>query len=420
MKLTDYSNAASLTGSEKYPVLQNGRVRLSPVNTFYHEKLVFVSNRNDYANSSDVTAPSDNYSRTYRVKRWSHKTLASWGHRLVYANSRALASNETASTNPIMIRAAVESVDGTMSYPVYFNGRREAVIDAGGYVMSDPVGITLPANTAFFIRTTVKVALTGELWPVGQALVTAEGESYTNSDNVDNLINMGANGNPSLGPVAVVGTVVERIPSVLIMGSSAAVAGTDSAIEAGNPTRDMGYAARLLNNEFGYVRIARNSEPVENVLADTRRASLISALKPSHVVCLYGAPNIANGNSFATVQTRLLTLWQRLADQGIRVLQATLTPVTTSTDAWATLENQTPAATTAVRRQVNDWIRTKPTPLSGILDACALVEDNSVSGKQGLWKVDGTANKYTTDGTIVSVFGNGLVAAGLDKSVISF
>ena len=67
------------------------------------------------------------------------------------------------------------------------------------------------------------------------------------------------------------------------------------------------------------------------------------------------------------MQTDLVAVWQQVASLGIKVIAVPFTPVTTSTDKWATLGNQTPVAN-ATRQTINTWIKTVPAPLYGVID----------------------------------------------------
>lgn len=55
-------------------------------------------------------------------------------------------------TPTVTLRAAVEYPAGTY-YPIYFNGKRDITLEPGGDELSGAVGITIPANTQYFVRT---------------------------------------------------------------------------------------------------------------------------------------------------------------------------------------------------------------------------------------------------------------------------
>jgi hypothetical protein len=66
-----------------------------------------------------------------------------------------------------------------------------------------------------------------------------------------------------------------------------------------------------------------------------------------------------NSPTFTSVATNLVSVWRRLADRGMKVMQTTITPFTTSTDSFTTTGNQTIATdrSSSVRLTINDWIR---------------------------------------------------------------
>jgi hypothetical protein len=70
--------------------------------------------------------------------------------------------------------------------------------------------------------------------------------------------------------------------------------------------------------------------------------------------------------------------------------------------------NQTPAATEANRVSLNTWLRTVPSPLTGVVEIADVFE---TARNSGLWKVNGTANYYTTDGIHPSALGHTDAAA---------
>jgi lysophospholipase L1-like esterase len=428
MKITNYTTAAALTNTVKVPVLQDGTLKLTPMETFNIDRPVFISNRNEFYMSDNpytaTTATDPTLSQCFRAKRWSHKTLTTVGPRLVFTTSRLTASGETQNANNIMVRASVENLTaGGIPYPVFFNGRREVTIEPGGFVISDPVGVSLPPNTAFYVRTNVRVANENETWPAISTIITADGESATAADNTDTTTSMGGStngGRAMFAPVAILGSVGQKVPSVLLLGSSSAYGTGDSMTASDNPNRDNGYLSRMLSNEFCYAKQCRASHTLLHYMTDSRRRlALITALKPTHVICQIGGNDITNGANLATVQSRFQSVWSTLTAQGIKVIQSTITPTTTSTDAWATVENQTVVASNAVRVQVNDWIRTTPTGLWGFIDPAAVVESSSNSGK---WRVDGGAWSY--DGTHLTAAAHyqttlGLIAAG-GKNLFTF
>lgn len=113
------------------------------------------------------------------------------------------------------------------------------------------------------------------------------------------------------------------------------------------------------------------------------------------------------GNSALDKQQNL---WASMRTGGIQVvLRPSLTPVTTSTDNWATEANQT-AATAATKTAHNAFL--SQSAEQGVVDFYEFL--TSVRGvDQNKWKVDGSAFYATADGTHPSATGYSLLAGEL-------
>jgi hypothetical protein len=134
--------------------------------------------------------------------------------------------------------------------------------------------------------------------------------------------------------------------------------------------------------------------------------------------------------ALATVQANMITIWKLLAGYGIKTWQTTIAPHTSSTDAWATIGNQTilnPSTDNAPRITFNNWVRDGAPmlagvavaagsnatgtlragqsghPLAGYMELADVVESSRDSG---YWRVDKV--RTVTDGSFsdVSIFTN--------------
>lgn len=143
----------------------------------------------------------------------------------------------------------------------------------------------------------------------------------------------------------------------------------------------------------------------------------------SATMCSMGLNDISDGSTVAVVKTRLERLWRALAAQGPPLFIGMLTPISNSTDAWATPTNQTrytgggsvpttqyptddPTYLTSVYGQVAMWVSQDGAPMTvdgttfkigqvnhpveSLLDWTAYLRQLSTSWK---W-----ANTATTDG----------------------
>ena len=347
---------------------------------------------------------------TERTYRWSH--LSPLGHRisglqLVYCNWYMSTTTEVDNDNAIVVKAAVD-IAGTV-YPVFFNGQRTVTIQPGAQVVSDPLGIDIAANTTYFTRTFVQVQA-AEKWPLSAASGTqsglGEGNIATDETNVgdDTVTATSAGG---YGPSAIIGRVNDRLPGLALIGDSI-TRGTNTVAVAGHN----GYPAIWAANKIaGYLNISRGSwranydGNVTPPLRRLKRFSLMAACGITDLVYQSGINDVINSRSDAQIQADILAFANAATALGIRCHIATITPSSTSSDSWATVENQTPHANAQVGRDNNDWRRTVPAPFVSCLDVADLVESERNSW---LWKVG-----YTGDGLHPLVAGASAIAAAL-------
>lgn len=367
-----------------------------------------MTNRGHLANLSQSSGSFRNV--VWRNAYWSSKRQPMTSVTLVYSNSFLDASGEHDGLNTIFVTAAIEYNNG--HYPVSFGATRECTIAPGGIAKSDPVTVSIPPDTMFWVRQNVRTANATEKYPTGYVSLASLGEGYSTTTPLAQVDALGAlTGvlqSNMFGPVAVLGTSIETAPPhVAIFGSSSAF-GTGENFAALGVRGDRGYLQRLVSNNFGQVVMATAGDNLGQWLsASSRRMAILAATRPSHVVNQLGSNDILNSASAATVQSRLQTLWDQLAAAGYRVLQTTFSP--SSTGSWATLAGQTPTFT-ATRAQVNAFIRTVPPPLVGVLDVMAITESSPGSG---LWRIDG--GPWTADGT--HTIRHADIAAALSTSV---
>ena len=133
----------------------------------------------------------------------------------------------------------------------------------------------------------------------------------------------------------------------------------------------------------------------------------------THAFGNFGANDFPQTRPLLGFQREAIRFWQWLSVNGIKYWQCTLTPYSSSTDGWGTVENQTPHAQDARRTGFNDWIRdgapltgTEPDPagirighpdhpLGGYIEAADIAES---SRNSGVWTVDPVYGAAPTDG----------------------
>lgn len=288
--------------------------------------------------------------------------------------------NEANSGQPTTVECAVEYPAGVMTR-VTFAGANQGVYVAAGTIMSDACPVIIPDGAMFWLRIW-KSNAAGMLGAVGQpARLSGFGEAFNLGTTVTNMVMSGTithNGSYHSTPTAILGMTQKT--SVLLVGDSRVVGLQDNT--ASSQTGDTGEFARSLGGNYGYITVAVSGESAQGFWGNSSfRASLKQYV--SHVICNYGI-NDLNGGGFtlANMQTLYPYIWAALGAPTKPVYQSTLPPVTTSTDSWATVANQTVASWESIRVAVNDWIRTQgDVQLAGIFDITRCLESAENSGK---------------------------------------
>jgi hypothetical protein len=137
-----------------------------------------------------------------------------------------------------------------------------------------------------------------------------------------------------------------------------------------------------------------------NCATNPRLSNFIAASGRISYVSL-GTNDIAAGNSAATIQTNLTTIYTAILADHVdnRVILSTIPP----NDLWVTPDQYTDPRY-AVRAAVNAWIKALKVPKLYIADVNQYVEDfTSRGGQGGLWKagyqVSGADSHYSSEGS---------------------
>lgn len=306
---------------------------------------------------------------------------------LVYGNYYDF---DTPGPNNITIKAAIHY--GGKVYRLYFpNGTRSFVLEPGADVETKAAGFRAKKGEGFYVRTMVTVGA-GEKFPRGLVAYTNRGEGFKNGDIVDGGAT-DAQGQFVYHPVAIVGRPKSPTPAVLIVGDSIASGAQD------NP-QDRGFIPFALGADTPWIRVSKGNESCVGFKQDVAQYRLRLAKYCTHAIVHVGTNDLAAGQTFANLQASLTELIGLLNDYGLKSYVCTIPPRTSSTDAFATVENQTSAAPgdaafgpNSHRSKANDWLRSKPPGVIGVFDTGAICESSVNSGK---WKV--TTPPATTDG----------------------
>lgn len=289
--------------------------------------------------------------------------------------------SELASGATTTIECAIEYPSGTYTR-VTFSGTNQGVMASGGSIVSDPIAVAIPNGAMFWLRTW-KANTAGMLGAdTNPHVLTGFGEATQTGATVPNVVMGGAissNATYLSTPSAIL--AMTKKPSLLLVGDSRVVGLKD--LPATSRTGDSGEFARALGGSFGYICCAMSGESAQGFWG---QGAVRRSLKQytSHVICNYGINDLNSGGfNLAQMQTVYGNIWATLGAPAFPVYQATLPPMTTSTDSWATVANQTSlGAWEATRVATNNWIRTQgDIKLAGILDITLALESSKDSGK---------------------------------------
>jgi lysophospholipase L1-like esterase len=286
------------------------------------------------------------------------------------------------------------AVIGGVIYPLFFNGSRVGTLAPGGRLISDPLSNRVAKGAVINIRTyadagtgnVIRPNGTQETWGYGGTWTGGSTgiADYTDSASPPALETQSYNG---IVPLMVVGLC--NTNCLLIVGDSISAGGYISNLFSWQ-RENFGSSSGSVFNQVHVGRnantalIAAGGEAAKNW--NTYWIKRNTATFCDVAIVAYGA-NESN-DSVATIQASLQAVWNDLHAMGIRVWACTITPSTTSTDSWATVGNQTDIRPNI--NTVNDWIRTLPAPLVGVIDVSDAVSSARNSGR---WKAG-----FTSDG----------------------
>jgi len=180
-----------------------------------------------------------------------------------------------------------------------------------------------------------------------------------------------------------------------------------------------GYIERGLDAAgIPWVSVSRSSDTVAAwITRDYDRLAFIQAVGCRDVLVELMINDIGS-SSAATIEANLVKIGTDLASLGTvkGVYLLTAPPVSTSTDGFATLVNQTTNTNNGVRVAVNNWIRGTPTPFSGYFETADLGESSRDSG---LWTVTGVTCQVICDSTGFhpTRYGHALMAPAITNNI---
>ena len=348
---------------------------------------------------------------TFRIPQTA--TLGVRAVRLVFVAGRYSGGAETTIAAPIEVKASIEV--GGVSVPVFFAGKRLALVRPGAVVLSDWVFLQIDVGTTYYLRifnnrlassayadgggetgllSADQASAPANYLSAGASDVRNDGGGFTRitgtgvdpfagGDRCDNTGAMAANSMASCFIPFVVGWLAPSEARTLAICGTSIEQGAGEAVA--NAT--VGWAARgAVASGWGYTNLAiPSSIYASHWVPPSAMARRGVGLRSAAYVVLGGVTNdLSAGRSLAQIQGDIATLAARFAARGQRVILSTTIPRTTSTDGWLTTGNQTVLATEAVRLAYNAWVRAGGiADVDAICDPAALVEDGGASAPTG-------------------------------------
>lgn len=303
---------------------------------------------------------------------------------LVFPNWQSIA---TATGSNATISASIEYPAGTFTR-VTFSGSNDGTITDGDYLVSDPVSVSILRGQTFYVRSFYRNASGMLYYSNGMNTSVGEACAYGTTGTVTDQVMAGTITHAGRGyvPIAIIGNT--RQPSFLILGDSRAFGG------GGYDGSNMGSGD--ISPSIDRANYAWSNVAVGGYSASTLAASGTTSTRArlgvyfSHIISAHGGGDNLNGRTPAQVLADQRTIQSFY--NGKPFFLTTVYPKTTSTDSWATLENQTLDANNTNRVDYNNLVRARPVGVSGYIELCDLYESSRDSGK---W---GANTGYTTDG----------------------
>ena len=312
--------------------------------------------------------------RTYRTKHFI--PYGATNFRLCYANTYLATGTvaETDTGNAINLKCAIESSDGSIVSATW-GGAATKDIPQGEYATSDVIAMTVPVGGYVWVRCCVTVGA-GEYYPTSWTTNSNDGEGSCDGDRA-------AAGEITAGtvagvyPLVLLGSPLVECPSVAILGDSIGQGARDYSWRSGYPLGG-GWFRRTLDGVMPYTQFSQSGDRLYWQQDATKRPithALLGLYRHAVVAC--GVNDVYYGYTLANIEAYALALGGIAAAAGCVPHLVTVTPITTSTDAWTTLGNQVLSANEAARLSLNGWARAIPAPFASCIDFAAPVEDAS-------------------------------------------
>lgn len=231
-------------------------------------------------------------------------------------------------------------------YPVTWSGLATVTLASGATLTSDVVaGLTIPAGAKFWERTVYLTSGTFaamELPAASTAIGVDDGSASGDLGNSGTIPQGGVT--PTLGAQIIKGTVNATNARAFVINGDSITLGVGDITSVGAKSSS-GYPARILDQHgWPYFKFCKGGQGIQDsvTLAATINAN-IGLFNYTDFIEQHGLNDLSLfSRTKAQIEADLQTIFALSNVVGKRIYKTTITPRTTSTDAWATVANQTP------------------------------------------------------------------------------
>lgn len=332
--------------------------------------LGFVTAGNQLIN----TYSAGNKFLNFRARRVAKTRIRS--PRLILANTYMSGSNEVGTGATASVTASIE-YNGTLTQ-AKFSGATTGTVANNGILVSDPLdGVDIPAGALFFVRgwgsypggmpyvgigaTATRNVNGGECFEYSATTLTDRTMTtgtFTSND---------AGGPNMMGPLGIIAMTTQ--PSLFWLGDSTFSGVAD---DFSDDSGDWGLTRTLAQFYAGF-NAGVGSATAAGFIASSRTNRMALSAYCSHLI--QGHTLNMTGNTLASMQADLTS--ERALFPALRALMTTTPPQGATTDAGATVANQTPGANESKRVALNTWKRSVPDGWQGCIEIADLFEVNA-------------------------------------------
>lgn len=291
-------------------------------------------------------------------------------------------SSEAGPLGNLTVTASVEYPIGTL-HQVTWSASTSCVIASGDMgPLSDPVAVVIPKGALFRVRAFETCAQGVPLITSSVSASNLQVVEVATSGLTDKTMSGTVSGT-GMGTYATPALIVAQTtrPSFAIFGDSIGIGGDESGTL--DYSGDVGIVARSVGQSYAYLNISRAGDTLANLLTSAGAKRRALAAYCSGIICEMGRNDFTAGRTAAQHAANIQSLAALFP--GKPVFSTTVTPLSTSSDTWVTVGNQTAGTGNAERVAFNERLRANSVPgAADFLDVTSVVESSLNSG---LWAV---------------------------------